>query len=74
MRTDNCGVGDDFMGTGINAETKPCHLLWQASFLFLESKSGGGAEGEGKNFQADSMLSQSPTWGLLPGPQDHNLS
>ena len=34
-----------------------------------EHRHGGGAEGEG---DADSLLSL--TWGLIPGPGDHDLS
>jgi len=42
-------------------------------YLFEKKETGwaGGAEGE-RESQVDST--QSPTWGPIPGPRDHDLS
>ena len=44
-------------------------------FIYLREREqaqvGGEAEGEG---ETDSSLSMEPRWGLIPGPQDQDLS
>ena len=37
----------------------------------MRAGTGGGEGGEG---EADSPLAGSPTWGLTPGPQEHDPS
>ena len=50
------------------------HIYFLKDFIYLrkrEHEQGGGAEREG---EADSPLSREPNVGLIPGPQEHDLS